>query len=298
MRISKNHYVYSLDQAHEPAAQVDLPCRLTFETFDCFQAQVKQASDTLDTVDFTHINPATGPVYFNQLKPGDVLKVNIRDIRCQSPGVMMVAPGMGVMGDVIKQSATVLVPVSGNHITLFGFSLPARPMIGVIGLAPASEGIPTGTPGSHGGNMDTNLISAGTSIYFPVQVEGGLLAMGDLHALMGDGEICGTGVEVNGEVDVTVERAFGLTIDNPLLVTPDLVCTIYSDLDLDIAVKGATANMTNLITQYSDLDLSQATMLMSICGNAQISQVVDPAMTARFTMPRTIMKQLGVAVAF
>ena len=78
-------------------------------------------------------------------------------------------------------------------------------MIGVIGTAPKTESISCGTPGMHGGNMDSKIIGIGSTIYLPVEVPGALLAMGDLHAVMGNGEGSVCGAEVPGEVTVTVE---------------------------------------------------------------------------------------------
>mgnify|MGYP003377016366 CR=1 FL=1 len=161
-------------------------------------------------------------------------------------------------------------------------------MIGVIGVAPAGEKIPTGTPGHHGGNMDNNKITAGTVLYLPVFQPGALLAMGDLHACMGDGEICETGVEIAGTVTVTVEVLKNLTLPNPMLETKDTIYAIASELELKDAVKTAGDNMVDFVMKKTGLALDQANMLMSAVGNTEICQLVDPLITSRFGMPRAI----------
>jgi len=296
--ISKEKHIFVMDKENIPAARVNLPCRLTFETLDCFSEQIKTVDDTLECINFEQVNPATGPVYFEQVQPGDVLAIDINDIRVKSPGKMVAAPGAGVLGNLIEKSETLILPIENEKIQFKDLQLPLKPMIGVIGVAPAGEPLPCGVPNNHGGNMDTKLITAGTTLFLPVQVEGALLAIGDLHALMGDGEIMVSGVEVSGEVDVSVRKAEGLKINNPLLKTDQELIFFASAATLDEAVEMATKDMANFLTEKTDLSLNEAGMLMSACGNAQISQVVDPLKTARFSMPLEILSKLGVKLDF
>lgn len=298
MKITRDKVVYSMSADNVPVFRTVLPARLTFETHDCFCGQVKSPADTVATLDFSRVNPATGPVYLEDVRPGDVLAVHISAIRVASPGIMVAAPGAGVLGEAVAEPETMMVEISNGFVHLLGLALPAAPMIGVIGVAPAGEAIPCGTPGPHGGNMDTGLITAGSTVYLPVQVDGALLAMGDLHALMGDGEIMVSGVEVAGEVDVTVTKAAGVQLDNPLVVTPDWIAVIASALTLDEAVQTATFQMAGLLQKWTGFSLNAAGMFLSACGHVQVSQVVDPLKTARMAIPRTILKKLGVPLAF
>ncbi|SKC89823.1 acetamidase/formamidase family protein [Maledivibacter halophilus] len=298
MFISSKNHVYEMSKNNEVVTSVDLPSHLTFETLDCFEGQIKSEKDKLEKLSFDRINPATGPVYLKGVKPGDVIAVHIKDIRVNSPGVMIAAPKSGVLGDIIKESQTLMIPIDNGFAKFKGLAIPINPMIGVIGIAPSGEDIPCGTPDTHGGNMDTKLISKGSTIYLPSQVEGGLLSMGDLHAAMGDGEIVGTGVEVGGEVDVSIEKASNIKLKNPLVVTSSAISAIASAKTLDDAVDIATKDMASYLLKWTDLTLNEAGMLMSAWGNTEISQIVDPLKTARFSMPRDLMKKLGVGIAF
>ncbi|WP_027365150.1 acetamidase/formamidase family protein [Desulfotruncus alcoholivorax] len=294
MRIAAKKTVFNMDKNNLPVAKVSLPARLAFETRDCFEGQLKSAGDTLETLNFDRVNPATGPVYLEGVQPGDVIAVHIESIQVTGPGVMVAAPGAGVLGEQVTQSQTLMVPIEDGVALFKGLALPLNPMIGVIGVAPAGDPVPCGTPGSHGGNMDTTLIRPGSTLYLPVQVDGALLAMGDLHAAMGDGEIMVSGVEVAGTVEITVTLAKGWQLNNPLVVTGDVVATIASAHTLDEAVDTATREMAMLLQQKTGLTLNEAGMLMSACGNAEICQVVDPLKTARFSMPRNIVEKLGL----
>ncbi|MEA1960945.1 MAG: acetamidase/formamidase family protein [Bacillota bacterium] len=297
MLVSSKDHVYQMDKNATPSLAVALPARLTFETLDCFAGQLKSETDLLESLDFDHVNPATGPVFFEDVNPGDILKVHIADIRCKSPGIMVAAPDAGLLGHLVQESQTILVPFDKDTVNVLGIPLKPNPMIGVIGLAPSGDPISCGTPGSHGGNMDNTLIAPGTTLFLPVQVEGALLAMGDLHVCMGDGEIMVSGVEVNGEVDVAVNKVT-LPLTNPVIVTDTVVATIASADTLDAALDRATSDMANILVETGELSINEAGMLMSACGNAQICQAVDPQKTIRFSMPRSVMKRLGVPLAF
>src|SRR5581483_857430 len=141
---------------------------VTFETNDCFTGQIRSEDDLVTEIDLSRINSATGPVAVRGAEPGDSL-VEVKD-------------GM------IRQT---------DRITF-----PARPMVGVVGVATGGEELSNGLAGMHGGNLDDHLHGKGAKIYFPVRQPGGMFAVGDMHASMGDGEICFTGVEIAGQVDI------------------------------------------------------------------------------------------------
>src|SRR5690606_27635164 len=149
-------------------------------------------------------------------------------------------------------------------------------------------------PGSHGGNMDTKLIGEGAVLYLPVFVEGALFGLGDLHAAMGDGEIGVSGVEVAGKVLVKLEVIKGITLNNPVVQTPEVTATIASALTLDEAADIAVADMANLLQKHTPLSMAEIATLMSAAGDLQISQVVDPLKTVRFSMPNQILASYGV----
>lgn len=299
MFISKATHVFAMDKANTPVAEAPAHGRMTFETLDCFSEQVQCEKDTLDTVDFDRVNPATGPVFIPQIKAGETLAVHISAIRVKSPGKMLAAPELGVLGSRVSESEIKMIPIEGDQLIFSDrLTLPLRPMIGVIGVAPAGEPVNCGTPGAHGGNMDTTLIRPDSTVYFPVQVDGALLAMGDLHAAMGDGEIMVSGVEVSGEVDITATKAQGLAIKTPLVKTEEALAFIASHEEVEGAIELATSCMADLLMEKAGMSLNEAGMLMSACGDVEISQVVDPEKTARMAMPRDVLRTLGIDLAF
>ena len=226
---------------------------------------------------------------------GDVLSVSVERIEVAPTGVMAVSPEFGVLHERIPATVFAIVPIADGVAHLpGGVDVPIRPMIGVIGVAPAGAPVPCGSPGAHGGNMDTRLIGEGAVVYLPVAAPGALLAAGDLHAAMGDGEICGTGVEVAGSVTLRVDVRRDLDLVNPVVETAEVVATIASAETLDEAADLATRDMAELLVlRRLGLSVADATMLMSAAGHLQVSQVVDPLKTARFALPKSIIAQLG-----
>ena len=144
-----------------------------------------------------------------------------------------------------------------------GVELPLNPMIGVIGVAPAGEAVPCGTPGDHGGNMDTIGIREGAILRLPVFVKGAYLGLGDLHAAMGDGEVSVTGLEVFGEVDLDLSLEKGASLPCPLLHDGDEVSFLASAETVDGAIHASTGYMHDFLLAKTSLNADEALMLMS-----------------------------------
>jgi len=299
-RISREQVIYAMSRDNPPVLTVDSGERLLFETCDCFQDQIVSENTPFEGVDWARINPATGPVFVRDAEPGDVLAVDIEQIEVGERAVMVTAPGLGILGDRFTEASIRSMAIEGGQVLMpGGFRLPLRPMIGVIGTAPAGEPVSCGTPDAHGGNMDCKLISAGHTLYLPVQVPGALLALGDLHAAMGDGEVSVCGLEVAGEVRVrlrVIKPEAGKVWPLPLLSTPSHAYTLGSAVQLDEAALLASRQMVDLLTRHGRMSEVDAVNLMSIAGNLQICQIVDPKKTCRFEMPQALLQQLGIAL--
>ena len=275
---------------HSPVLTVRAGEMVTFETVDAFGGQVTTADQPINSLDWSRVNPATGPLYVMGAEPGDTLKIEIVNIEVDSMGIMAAIPGAGLFGDKVLHPDIKIVPLhDGYGIFSEEIKIPLKPMIGVIGVAPAGEAIPCGVPGSHGGNMDNAKITAGTTLYLPVFVPGALLAMGDLHAAMGDGEVMVTGVECGGKVTVLVDVLKGKPLSNPQHEDSYYYYTIASHDHLLAAVREAAEDMQALVMEKLGLSWNESGMLISASGNAQICQVVDPKLTARFAMPKSIL---------
>ena len=295
IELKKSTSVYKMSCKNTPVARCCSGDTVVFETEDCFGGQIKTEKQLMNGIVWDNINPATGPLFVEGAMPGDILKVEIHSIELESQGAMCDSPGEGITGKVIKDEATKIFQIKDGY-AVFNDKLrfPVSPMIGVIGTAPADGlEIETGTPGSHGGNMDCNQIGENSILYLPVNTEGALLAMGDVHSLMGNGEVCVCGVETPAKVTVTVTVIKGRKLPTPFLVTKDNFMTIYSAENLDAAVQGATLSMRQFLIDELGMDEHESGFLLSTIGNAEICQCVDPQETCRMEVSRYVTDQYG-----
>lgn len=303
--IGKEHVSGILDKGIKAAAVCESSETVVFETRDCYDDAVVSQERPLGDKDSPIENPATGPLFVMGAEPGDVLKVEILDIQVRSWGVMRSSPSAGVFcEDFSDRSARIFELSQGtdeNGAGDFRFDHTLRlqldPMIGVIGTAPAGEGITTDTPDSHGGNMDCRKIVKGSTLYLPVNVKGALLSMGDLHGLMGDGEVLICGLETGGKVTVKVhilkENQLKVKIPTPFLSCRGEVMTIQSAETLDKAGDMAAKAMKEFVKAAAGKDDLEAGMLMSLLSNMAVCQVVDPLKTVRMEFPLKVLETYG-----
>jgi amidase len=205
-RVSREDVIWGFGPELEPVREVEPGAVVTFETNDCFTGQIQSADDLVTAIDFSRVNSATGPVAVKGAQPGDSLVVELLDVRPGAKGFATIIPEFGQLIGDVESPVTFVFDVEGDTVRMNErVSFQARPMVGVVGVATDGEEIANGWAGRHGGNLDNHLHGRGAKIYFPVSQPGGMFAVGDMHAAMGDGEICGTGVEIAGEVTVRFE---------------------------------------------------------------------------------------------
>ena len=293
LTISTDHVIYEFSPLNRPVAEADSGEIIQFETMDCFSNQVLSEDQDLDQVDWSATNPATGPLFIRGANPGDTLKVEILSIELGPQAVVAEFPDSGITGCMADRIQARVLPIQGNTAVFSdSLTLPLRPMIGVIGTAPQSENIATEIPGAHGGNMDCTEIRAGTTLYLPVNVPGALLSMGDIHALMGDGEICVCGAEINGVITVRVSVIKGSHLPLPFLANSEICAAIASAATLDSAAESATMAMREFLLSTVGMDSHSAATLLSLAGNLRICQVVNPQKTCRMELPRQVVDKM------
>src|ERR671915_1468880 len=212
---------YVWDNSIEPVLEVDSGEVVEFTVRDASdeQIQAKSTSEDVAKLDFGHVNPVSGPVYVKDAQPGDVLAIDILEFRPRDWGWTALIPGFGLLADEFPEPWLRISQVEaerGRVIFADGIELPYEPFPGTIGVAPAEPGPHSIVPPSRwGGNMDTKHLGVGTTLYLPVGVEGALFSVGDTHAAMGDGEVCGTAVEAPMEIAVRLSLQKGRTLPAP-----------------------------------------------------------------------------------
>lgn len=285
---------YAFDKTLEPAMVVPSGTTVRVRTKDCFGNQIQKPEDELDGIDWDHTNPATGPIFVEGAVPGGALKVSVGAIEFDNKSVSCTGENEGVCGDRFNAWSTQVCEIDGDELVWDErLRIPLRPMIGVIGVAPEGDPINCGTPGSHGGNMDNTAITAGATLYFPVFADGALFGCGDMHAVMGDGEISVSGAEAAGWATVTLTAMSELKLVDPLIENATHFGVIASAETLDAAADRAVHEMVDLICDRTAEDPDKVVMLLSLVGDVQVCQMVDPEKTIRFMVPKYVLDSLG-----
>ncbi|MGQ9608392.1 MAG: acetamidase/formamidase family protein [bacterium] len=241
------------------------------------------------------INPQTGPFYIENAEPGDILAITLDKLwpnRTIGRSSYTIAPNVIDPDYVIKLSrenmnaewkldldkgeAWLVKP----ETNLKHFCLKFSPMLGCFGVAPPmGQAIASTTAANHGGNMDYKGFVAGVTIYFPVFVSGALFFLGDGHAVQGDGEISGTGIEVSFDVQFTVKVIKGKSIKSPRAENHEYIMTVGNARPLDQALQNATTEMIKWLKEDLDISDSEIGILLGQCIEYDIGNVYDPAYT-------------------
>jgi acetamidase/formamidase len=234
----------------------------------------------------------TGPVAIEGALPGDVLEVEIREIRLRSPyGWMMIEPGAGALPEEFPYLRKKLIRLDQRNLTAEfapGIRIPVRPFFGNLGLAPAAGRLSSGPPSYAGGNLDNKWLVAGSRLFIPVHAPGALFSVGDGHAAQGDGEVCVTAIETNltGVFRFTVRKDMKLRW--PRAETPTHVIAMGLHESLDEAARRAVKEMIDYLTAERGLARDDAYMLTSAAADLHVTQVVDGVKGVHAMLPKAI----------
>ena len=309
----------------EPVAVVRTGDEVTLETRDGIDGQLTPESTHADVLglDLGLAHPLTGPLYVEGAEPSDLLEVEFVEFEPASFGTTAIIPGFGFLADLFTEPYLVKWQIEGGIARaeeLPGVALPEATFPGVVGVAPsaqllerfrtreetiraaggpaadklpeaaippsARDGIRTIPPRETGGNLDIRQLVAGSKLVLPVHVPGALLSIGDLHFAQGDGEVCGTAIEIAGAVTVRLRVLRGRSGGRfPSYTTPaepsrgpSLATTgipVEAGMDINAAAREALLEMIDLLAVRLEIERAAAYALCSVAVDLRISEVVD-----------------------
>ncbi len=277
-RLGRDEIIWAFGPDLEPVLEIDPGDTVTFETNDCFTGQITSEDDLVTGIDFERVNSATGPVAVRGAEPGDSLVAEILEVKPIEVGFACLIPGFGQLIEDVRSPVTRMFRVEDGWIEMNEHvRFPARPMVGVVGVATDGETLTNGLAGRHGGNLDDHLHGAGARIYFPVRQPGGMFAVGDMHASMGDGEICFTGVEIAGEVTIRFDLLKGKQATWPVTElagswVPHATADAY-----DEALKLCSEEAARLLVDEWGFSIEDAFIFLSVACDAGVAQACKPA---------------------
>lgn len=307
---SPEQYAYAFG-GREPMLTVKPGTIVELTTEDAFGGNVRGVSDLPSQVcTFPFLNPVTGPIAVEGAQPGDTLAVHFVEIvPARGWAVSSTFPLFGALTTtthtaMLHQSLEERVWVYDLDLATgtcrfnarnsdFTVELPLDPMHGTVGVAPAAnEVIMSITPAAHGGNMDTPEMRAGTTAYFGVNVEGGMLSIGDGHARQGEGEVCGTALESAMNTVVVVDLIKGQAPPSPRIESDDFLMTTGSARPLEDAFRMSQHDLVGWTGLLLGLDPLDAYQLVSQAGLAPAGNVVDTNYTMVGKLPKSVLGQV------
>ena len=291
----KNHDKFSSAIPH----QLKIPSGSVVEAFTLEatggQLNINSTLEDFENVDMDKVHTLTGPIYVEGAEAGDVLAVEILDLEPGDWGWTGMGPDFGFLAGEWETHGFKTFPLDKeNNLVNFSenISIPLKPFLGVIGVAPPTEEmLVTFPPRANGGNMDDPNMIKGVKVYLPVFMEGALLSVGDSHAVQGLGEVVGTAVECDMRALLRISVIKDKKIVEPQYETDEYYATTGYGTTIDEAAKKATRYMITHISETYNMSEGDAYMLCSLVGDLKIAEVVDiPHMLVTMHIPKDVFK--------
>jgi acetamidase/formamidase len=282
---------FSWDAGNEPVVTIESGDTVVITTRDVSDNQITPESDAsvIAALDWDRVYPLAGPIAVDGAQPGDTLAVEILDLHTQGWGWTAILPGLGLLPDDFPDAYLRIFDISNGDYAYLrdDVAIPLEPVLGTMGVCPAGASAqPIMPPGNFGGNMDTRQLVAGTTLFLPIQVEGGMFSTGDAHGCQGDGEVCVTGLEAPMYATLRFSLDKKRELPSPQFRTAPGSLTSRVDHggwygttgvgpDLFVNAQNAVRAMIDHVTDVSSLSREDAYLLCSLCVDLKISEVVD-----------------------
>jgi amidase len=291
-RLSRDHHIYFLDPEAPPAITIDSGDELMVETWDAFEG----LRDPTLADERLLKGPASGPIRVSGAEPGDALKIEFLSIvpKADEGAAHMVRPGRGFLADDFSQAHCLDITLEdGQAVLPNGLRLPLRPSMGFVGTSPPHRQTTASDSGPYGGDIDMQELVDGSTLYLPVLIPGGMLALGDCHAVVGDGAVAGTGAECASDthIRVTVEKGTNLTA--PRALTPEYFVVLSYGKELGPAMREAVRQMVDFLIQDKGMEPYDAYTLLSLAGDIRVSRTFREISSVKMLLKRTVLEQLG-----
>ena len=289
-QLSREHHIYVLEPGSDPAITIDSGEEIIVETWDAFEGERDPVALEANPLK----GPATGQIYVNGAEPGDALKIDFISITPKEQAAHMVMPGRGFLDNDFTEAYPTLIGLdSGDAVLPSGVRIPMNPSMGLVATTPTYSQLTASDSGPYGGDIDMKELVEGSTLYLPVFVPGGMLAMGDCHAVVGDGAVAGTGAECSADTHIRVTVEKGMKINGPRALTPEYFVVLSHGEDLGPAMKQAVREMVDFLVIEKGLEPYDAYTLLSLAGDVRVSRTFRPISPVKMMLSSKVLGQLG-----
>jgi len=301
----QGQFQFTMGPYSQPALSIKPGDRVITETLDAFGGQIQSEKDSPSKkLVLPFLNPQNGPILVEGAEKGDTVAIHLESIvpRGENPrGTICMIPHFGGLTST-DLTATLNAPlpeiVKKVNVDENGIywndrlTLPYKPHIGTLSCSPEIDSINSLTPDNHGGNMDVPDIAPGAIIYLPVRSPEARIFIGDAHACQGDGELCGTGVEIASYTTIHIDLIKGWTLDWPRLENEEMIMAIGSARPLEDATRIAYRQLVYWLEKEYRISQFDAYMLLSQCGIIRLGNVVDPKYSVGAGIKKSYLEKL------
>jgi acetamidase/formamidase len=286
--VGKDNYHYKWNNEHKPIIHIRSGDSIHFAVNEVSSWQITKNSNVGDLakLDWSKLYPLSGPVFVEQANEGDALAIQVEEVRTADWGWSAILPGFGLLPEFKDSFLWIWDLSKSKEFVRFKnkIKVPLDPFCGVMGVAPGEKGVfEVMPPRKHGGNLDIKHLTVGSKLILPVWTKGALFSVGDLHAAMGDGEVCISAIECPGEVTLKFELIKDANLSAPRFFTNGKshsntggsIVTTGIAPDLMDATRLAARNMIDYLVREHDLESKEAYVLCSVAGDLKIHEVVD-----------------------
>jgi acetamidase/formamidase len=298
-RLPQNiHYKWSKDV--KPIARVQQGEKVKMEIPDCF---INQLNENSTVEDLKKIEPATmdgasGPIFVEGAEPGDILQVDIHEVKSGKWGFSMTDAMYGILPGLFQDKLTLWDLRDGYAISRTGFKgikLPTNTFLGIMGVAPSEGEFPMLPPQYFGGNIDNRLLTGGSTLFLPVMVRGALFSAADPHASQGDGESGGTGIETSATASFTFRVVKGPPIKYPrAIVELNSKRTLLTMGIADDLYKASQLAMEGMVDELERRGIpgGEGYTICSLAADLHITELVDtPNHVVSMTIPIDVIQR-------
>jgi len=287
-RLSRDKYTTVLDPSLPAAISIASGEELVVETWDAYKGV--WGADQEPPV----VGAATGPIAVAGAQPGDALRIDILAIVPATAAMHDVRPGRGFLGETFTERRPTIMPIRDGHLVFPGdIHLPLRPSIGLIATTPTAVQITASDSGPYGGDLDMQELVAGSTLWLPVFVPGGMLVLGDCHAVVGDGAVGGTGAECSAEVRLRLTVEKDRHLPGPRALTPQHFAVLASGEDVGQTMRQAVRHMVDFLVQERGMEPYAAYSLLSLAGDVRMSRTFRPLSPVKMLLARQVLEQIG-----
>ncbi|WP_424988328.1 acetamidase/formamidase family protein [Microbulbifer sp. S227A] len=291
------HYVYG--PFAKPVLHIKPGDIVVADTHDAFEGQLDSTSASpSERLNVPFLNPQCGPIHVEGAEKGDVIAVRIHSIKPRGPQPVGTAALIPEFGGLVGTANTAMLndplpeKVMKMNVTEEGIqfndriTLPYEPFIGTLGVSPEIEAVSSLQPDYWGANMDVPDVAPGAIVYFPVLAKGGYVYLGDCHAAQGDGELCGTAVEMPATVTLQIDLIKQSPIAWPRLENETFIMTLGSARPLEDAARIAYRELIHWMMKDYGWDVYEAYFFLTQAGRLRVGNIVDP----KYTVGASVLK--------